>query len=213
MFYEDLRRYIARSMEESVILDSIPFDPSIVPYVNRVKNGEPAGRVIRDFMRTIDSKRTWTLRHNLKSYHVIMNSKFTGHVSAPYKGRTINDDPDLVTVVTRILQCLAGLDGLLRNGNPTHLIPDDGHEGKNGEQKHPGYKWVYIEDECEGEVKGKVMVHIALPPDEAVNRPKFPESNRVYHVLPEGAENFANRQKDFDKYRAAKGEVTVTLND
>ena len=133
-------------------------------------------------------------------------------MSSPYKGRTANDDANLVAVSTRVLQCLAELDTLLREGRPTRLIPDDGHE-RRGKVQHPGYKWIYIEDECEGDVKGRVMVQIAIPPEEAVNRPKFAESNRLYHIMPEGADNFDERQKSFDQYQATEGEVRVTLND
>lgn len=206
--YEKLKRLIL----DCVTMDSLPWDPKIEPYIERIKRGERAGAVIREFMRTIDMKRTWTLKHKGKEYKVHMTSKFKGHATANLDSKAAMQSENLVAVATRVLQCLANLDRLLRTGKPTYLIEDDGHRNSKGEVAHPGYHWVYIEDECEGRVKGRVMVQIAIPPEEKSKQEKFPELNRLYHIIAEGAPHFEARHKQFEEKMATEGDVVVSLH-
>ncbi len=207
MSYENLKRLIL----DCVTMDSLPWDPKIEPYIERIKRGERAGAVIREFMGTINMKRTWTLKYDGKVYMVKMNSKFKGHVSAPLGSKGAMNSKNLIDVSTRILQCLANLDTLLIEGKPTRIIKDDGHV-RNGKVAHDGYQWIYIEDECEGRVKGRVMVQIALPPEKRTKQEKFAELNRLYHIIAEGYPYFPQRHETFMANQATEGMVEVELN-
>lgn len=207
MSYESLRRMIL----DCVTMDSVPEDPRIEPYMDRLKRGEPAGRVIRDFMKaTLDRKKIWTIRLRGKAYRVIMNSKFIGHVSRPYEGHTVDTNKDLLVVVRRILQCVAGLEHVLLEGRASDLIDDDKHISKSTKKEaHPNHKWIYFEDECEGTVNGRVMVQVAIPPE---SKGKWAQPNSLYHILPEGSLKFPERHSALEEKEVPRGTIIVEMN-
>ena len=215
MGYELLRNFIISACSDDYVASvNATFDmvhnPLIDPYVDRIRQGENAGAVVREFIKEhVDGTRSWTLKVNNESYTVRIKSRFVGHVAHPLEWVTSKTDPDIVSVSKNILNCLANLDDVLRNGRPTRYIPDDGHN-----PKHAGFKWVYVSDEIEGEASGRVLVQISVPPAERLNNSKFPTSPLVYHIVTKGKQypKFGENVDRYERNKALEGEVTITLN-
>ena len=196
---------IRHVLNEFSKFDSIYAPASLKPYFERLDRGEDALKVLKDYAQIVTKNKTYLVKVGGVNYRVGFNSRFKSKLA----GVTVRKDhATKVTLVKRLLVCLANLDDVLVNGAKTHMISDDGHFDVHGERRHPeGTQWIYAKETCEESgLKGEVIVQIKFPPKNII-----PSANLVYTINTEGTDTFRSRQEVFEANKDLAGTVTVSV--
>ena len=199
MIYEDLRRMVLNTCT----LDAIYANEGLVPYFQRLENGEGINSVLREYISKNVNLKNFTVEIDGVKYPVRINASLTGKIGsatgdAKSRGKAVR-------LGKTLLVCLANLRTVLTDGEKTHFV-----QSEHG--KHYGAKWFYARDFCEEPgMRGSVIVEIKFPqPNQDPNSPTG--ANKVYHITAKGAKNFTHRANVVNQHLAPKGEVKVVLD-
>lgn len=191
---------------DSWAFDSIRSTVDLAPFFERLDKGEGVFKVIRDYVKTIDTNRNWTVRVGNESYVVRIYKKIAGESSS----KIPKEKSQAKLIAKRILICLANLENILKDGIKTRFIPNDNRKNINGVIRHEGWRWIYVREFIEEPgLEGGVIVQLGFPnPEKTSSNP----NNMIYNTATSGMSFYEKRAQQFEKFKAAEAEVAITLN-